>query len=263
VKIIDEVVAWFRDPQLEIRHAIVIAAIIVTLGLVVGVILAPKEVWLALTAIGTIGVVAWAVFHEWFLTKRKRPILELSLFESTSPPLLEIPEINHETGDTSRGYYVTLKLINTGRSVAKNTQPQITRIAQYMYDNGWQIQHNWVPVSITWILDEWTRVAEGKPTEERDLISERPYLFHALGIGSTQPDLLNIYPTVIPRHQRDKYAPGEYCFEITVFALGAETIKKYVHTKWKQEEPDTFASIPDRLEVSLRDDWPFEQVQSE
>ena len=254
MKLKNEIIALLRNPY-------IVASIIVALGLVIGVLLAPEKLWLALTAIGTLLVVTWAVFHEWILVKLNRPILALSLFEQEPPHIIEIPEISPETKKKSTGYYVTLMLINTGRLVAKSAQPQITAKAQYMYADGWKIQQNWIPVSIGWVLDEWIQMSEGRPTEERDMIPERPYLFHALGISSIQPHYLNIYPTIIPRHQSNQYVPGEYCFEIKVFAIGAKTIKKYVHVKWKQEEPDTFTSIPDRIEVTLRDDWPFQQEE--
>lgn len=245
--------SWFKKPELKIQHAIVIASIVLVLGFIIGVMLSPQEVWVALTAIGTIGVVAYAVYREEYLTFRRRPVLEIDLFEPTSPHIVEIPEINLETKAKSTGYYVTLKLTNSGKSIAEKVQVLITAKGQDFYEDGWKTQDNWFPVSVRWTLDEWTQIAEGKPTEEKDLVPEKPYLFHALGISSNQSSLFYLYPVIIPRHQSDTYPPGKYCFEITAIALGAKTVKKYVHVDWKSPELDTEATIPERMIVSLED----------
>jgi hypothetical protein len=253
MKLIKEILAWFRNFKLQTPHAIVIGAIFIALALVIGAKLSPQKIWVALTAIGTICVVGYAVYREEYQAYRRRPVLEIDLFESNPPHLIEIPEINPKTKASSRGYYVTLKLTNIGKSIAERAQVLITAKGQYFYEDGWKSQENWIPISIRWILDEWAEIADKKPTQERALIPERPYLFHILGISSNQPSLFHLYPVIIPRHQSDKYPPGTYCFEVTAFALGAKTVKKYVHVEWKGEEADTYKEISERMIVSLKD----------
>jgi len=249
--------SWYSNHKLETPYAIVIAALIIAVGLLISVRLSPKEIWAALAAIGTICVVCYAVYREEYLIIRRRPVLNISFFESTPPHIIEIPEVNQETEEKSKGYYVTLKITNIGKSIAGKTQIMITAKGQYFYEDGWKTQDDWIPVSIRWILDEWTQRVEGKPTEERDLIPERPYFLHILGISSHISSAFRIYPIIIPRHQSDKYVPGIYCFEITAFALGIRTVKKYIYVEWKDSDIETSMTIPERLIVNIKDSPPW------
>ncbi|PQP34584.1 hypothetical protein C6A37_07040 [Desulfobacteraceae bacterium SEEP-SAG9] len=248
----------FKNIILSLRnHPYYTGAIIIYI-ILIGVFSYLPDRWAALSALGTISVIIWAVYRESILAFFKCPVLELSLFESKPPHIIKIPEINRETKKMdATGYYVTLKLLNTGRSVAKDAQAMITGRAYFQHADGWQIQPGWMPLPINWVLDEWTRMSGKGPTEERDLIPERAYLFHAVGVSSVQSNQLLIYPTLSPNSQVPKYVTGEHCFEITVFAIGAKTIKKYVYVNFKKDENDNHLEIPKRLKVSLLDDWPF------
>ena len=165
----------------------------------------------------------------------------------TPPHIITISEIN-QSGRKSCGYYVTLKLTNIGKSIAKGCEALITATGEYIED-GWITQDNWFPLTISWVFDEWALQAHGKPREERDLVPKRPYLFHALGVSSNKPDLLCLYPTLIARNQCLEYPPRIFCFEITAFSEGAKTVRKYVHVEWEKEELDNHKEIPDRLKV--------------
>jgi hypothetical protein len=258
MRIWDSIGAWYRN--LETPQAILIGAIVapVIVGSlpVIGAYFLKQSVWISLAAVGTSLAVVVAIFRDTFWRWYRRPILKISPVEATHPHLIRIPEVNRDTGTKSKGYYVTLSLTNIGKSMAKSGQLLITKKGQHI-DNQWRLQKNWLPVQVQWILDEWAMIAGKKPTEERNLIPERPYQFHALGISSNEPDKFWLKTLLMPRHQPDSYPAGTYCFEIAAFAEDAKTVRQYVHVEWEKEEPDHRKEIPDRLKVLLMDDAPW------
>ena len=246
--------------KLETPQAILIGAIVGSIIIgslpVIGAYFLNGSVWIALGAVGTSLAVVVAIFRDTLWRWYRRPKLEISPVEASPPHLIEIPEINVGTGAKSKGYYVTLTLTNIGKSTAKSGQPLITKKGQFI-DSKWELQENWLPVQIQWILDEWAMKAEKKPTEERNLIPERPYQFHAFGISSNAPDKFWLKTILMPRLQPDNYSAGTYCFEITAFAEGARTVRKYVHVEWEKQEPENQKEIPHRLKVTLMDNAPW------
>lgn len=164
----------------------------------------------------------------------RRPILRLGPFEAKAPFLRLASE---HARDTNRllgtGLYVNIPLTNNGQTLARKCQPVLTAWGECTSEGKWRREANWLPIGLTWVLDEPNLYAAGKPTEERDLVPNRPYLFN-LGCTSTRhPDEFVLLLVVRPSAQDSSFAPGDYCFEVTAFSENAEPAVRWYQAKWR------------------------------
>ena len=237
--------------------AIKIATAVVVLALAIFVILILKFNWVAIAALSTTAAVIWAVFHQGILAWLDRPRLEISLFESESPYLRQVTGRDPKTGKPVCVIYpLSIQLKNTGKTLAKNTQPLVTGMG-CIIDAKWQTQDNWISAPIHWGLDVPSEVGAEKPTEERDLVPHRPYVFNFGTMRTDYPDLFILNTIIMPGNQKRDYPPGEFCFELTVFAEGADPVKKYFHIEWDGGCTDKFDEVKEKIRIYLKDHPPW------
>lgn len=213
-----------------------------------------------LAAMGAISAVVWAVFHQVILSKLHRPKLEIRRFGEKPPYLRRVPEVDPKTGKKhSVAFYVTIVLENTGKKMAKNAQPLLTNKGERIHGK-WERESDWLPVPLLWIFDEPTIFADKKPTEEKDLVPHRPYLFNLGAVSTSEPDNFSLLPIVIARNQRQHYTPGEYCFEITAFAEGVyPPAKKYFFVAWDGGCTEKFEEVRARIKIDQSAHAPWEK----
>ncbi|MDY6990083.1 MAG: hypothetical protein SWQ30_18740 [Thermodesulfobacteriota bacterium] len=124
-------------------------------------------------------------------------------------------------------------------------------------ENTWQRDLNWVPIGLEWILDEFERASQGKPTEDKDVIPHAPYIFKLGFVSPARPDTFMIGRYLILTGQRETFGPGNYCFEIKVVGENLEPITKYFYLEWLGQCPDKIEDVRRRLKVFARDDPPW------
>lgn len=233
--------------------AIIVAAVII----VAGAHLVGESIWNALTAIGTISAVVLALYLQLFRTWKRRPVLEIGYFEPKPPHLRCTPGTNIKTGEVVGTLYpLSIRLLNKGRTLAKNAQPLITAMGS-IEDGKWTIHPNWIPAPLRWGLDEYTILATGKPTEEKDLIPHRPYFFNLGLLGTDAPKFFRLNPITMPGGQLTHYGPGEFCFELSAFAEKAEPTKKYFHIQWDGGCTENFEEVKKKIRIFSRDNPPW------
>jgi len=241
-----------------------LAGVLIVLGLVMCVIYVDQSYWPAIAAIGTVGVVIWAIFSETILRRQRRPILKISTFELEPPHLRQVPlrHVRGELADIS-GYPLSIQLVNTGETLAKSAQPLVTGVGRFE-DGKWQTHDNWIPAPIRWALDIPAELGAGEPTQEKDLIPHRPYVFNLGILRTDRPDLFFLNPITMPGNQAVDYSPGEFCFELKVFAEGTEPATKYVHIQWKGGCTVNFNKVKKRIRICLLDNppWPKKEKKS-
>jgi len=236
-----------------------LAIIIATIVLVIGAKYIGQSIWPVLTAIGTIGVVLWAIFQQGILTWWQRPKLQIMPSEWKPPYFRSAPEVNRNTGESvGLGYYVTITLKNMGETIAKNCQPLLTAMGRINADK-WQKEENWLPLSLRWTLDELSERTAGKPTAERDLVPHRPYQFSLGHVSTADPDNFTLAVIIRPTGQQTVFPPGEYCFEINVFAERIRPISKYFFLQWDGGCTDHPEEVKKNLRVFAKDHppWPI------
>lgn len=237
--------------------AIIIGPVIAALILVLGALHADKEVWSALAAIGTISAVVVAIFYPFFLEWIKRPKLEIGLYVSQSPHLRKTPLTKDGMPVPNVSLYpLSIRLKNTGKMLAKNAQPQITAMGQK--ENGrWKVPENWIDAPVQWGLDEYALMTTGQPTEEKNLVPERSYFFNLGALRTDRPDDFFLSATLMPGGQKSIYTPGEFCFELTVYAEAAKSAKKYFHFNWHGGCSDNFEDVKKRITIKVKDKSPW------
>jgi hypothetical protein len=160
----------------------------------------------------------------------ERPILRLGPFKA-EPPLFRVADELGQGGQPlGFAFYVNLPLTNVGRTLARRCQPLLTAVAQ-LEDGNWKRDANWVPIPLRWILDEPNLRTQGRFTEERDLVPNRPYLFDLCRI-SDRSSVLMLLPVIRPTGQNLDLFGGEYCFEVTAFSENAEPVVGWYGAKW-------------------------------
>jgi hypothetical protein len=97
--------------------------------------------------------------------------------------------------------------------------------------DGWKRDTNWIPVPLTWALDEIHSTA-GTPTEDRELVPERPYWFNLGFSGTGHPDLFKILTLVAPTGQVNEFASGVFCFEVQAFSENADPDIRWYRVRW-------------------------------
>jgi hypothetical protein len=236
---------------------IVLTAANLVLALVVFIILIIQSNWIALLAIGVLGAVLWALYHQGVVTLLERPSLQIMPFELEPPLFRKSPEFHPTTSQrVGSGFYVNVELRNMGETLAKSCQPVVTAMGKF--DAGkWQKQEDWIPLTLEWVLDELSRHVSGKPTEERDLIPHKPYNFNLGCVSTTDPHAFRLLVTIVPSAQQARFTRGQYCFEITVFAEKAKPATKYFHVKWAGECTDNFEEVKTKIRVFAENDPPW------
>ena len=236
---------------------IVLAIINAALALAVGVILIAQNNWVGLAAVGTIGAVLWAVYHQGIMIWLERPKLQIMPFELKPPLFQKAPEFHPTTSQrVGSGFYVSVLLKNMGETLARSCQPIVTAMAKF--DGGkWQKQENWIPAGLEWAVDELSRHAASKPTEERDLVPKRPYHFNLGCVSTTDPHAFRLLVTVSPSAQETRFRRGQYCFEISVFAEKAIPATKYFHVKWVGGCTDDYEEVKSKIKIFAEDNSPW------
>ena len=234
-----------------------LAAANVVLALAVAFILIIQSNWIGLAAIGTFSAVLWAVYHQGILTWLERPNLQIMPFELTPPLFQKAPEFHPTTSQrVGSVFFVNVLLENIGETLAKSCQPVVMAVGRY--DAGkWQKQKNWIPLGLEWVLDELSRPATGKPTEERDLVPQKPYHFNLGCLSTTDPHAFRLLVTVAPSAQETRFLRGQYCFEVKAFAEKAKPVTKYFHVKWLGECTDSFEDVKTKIRVFADDQPPW------
>jgi hypothetical protein len=236
---------------------IVLAAVSVLLALAIGVILITRSNWVGLAAVGMVGVVLWAVYHQGILEWLGRPKLEMMPFEMKPPLFQKAPEYHPNTSQrVGSRFCINVQIRNTGETSAKSCQPVVTAMGKF--DAGeWQEKEDWIPVSLEWALDESSNPSLGKPKEERDLVPQRPYHFNLGSISTTDPHAFKLLLRVGATAQEARFLRGQYCFEVTVFAEKAKPVTKYFHVKWVGGCTDGFEEVLKRIKVFADDYSPW------
>jgi hypothetical protein len=236
--------------RLSTPWAIIIAALII----VAGAHLVGQSVWFALTALGTIGAVTWAIYHQGIRSWWNRPILKIARFVPEPPFLRSTQEFKRESRELlGESYYVNFQIQNTGKTIARSCQPIVTAVG--VYEDSWKKIENWLPLGLTWALDELSSSA-GKPTEDKLLIPFRPYFFN-LGRWSTMhPGVFQLFALVYPYAQQTEFYPGKQCFEITVFGENASLKPQYFYLDWGPWMDD-LEKIRETLTIEQKDHAPW------
>lgn len=234
-----------------------LVGILIVLGLVTCVVYVDQSYWPAIAAIGTVGVVIWAIFSETILRRWRRPILKISTFGLEPTHLRQVP-LRHVGGGLAHisGYPLSIQLVNTGETLAKSAQPLVTGMGRFE-DGKWQIHDNWIPAPIRWALDISAEIGAGEPTQEKDLIPHRPYVFNFGILRTDHPNSFFLNPITMPGNQPVNYSPGEFCFELKVFAEGTEPARKYVHVQWEGGCSVNFNKVKKRITICLLDNPPW------
>jgi hypothetical protein len=237
---------------------IAVVLLLAAIGLAVFAYLLGHPIWKVLTAVGTFGAVVWAIFQQGILAWLRRPKLVFRFYESEPPHLRQVPLWNTKTGKRiATGYALSIQLINRGKTLAKHAQHLVTGKA-VLEDGKWQVQKNWIAVPIRWALDVPAEMGTGDPTEERNLIPNRPYPFNLGLLRTDDPIHFYLNPVTMPGNQDTVYGPGEFCFELTVFAEGAKPAKKVFHIKWLGGCIEDFEEVKKRITIymKVRPPWP-------
>jgi hypothetical protein len=207
----------------NIERGIIIAAVIIVIGAAFN-----GKVWDALTALGTLGAVGAALYLGRYREHLKRPILEIDFYEKRPPHLRQVPPFRNGVKQTGSLYPISIRLTNVGKTIAKNAQVVINSMWTYQNDK-WIIHPNWIPVVVQWALDEMNP----HPSETKDLVPYRSYVFNLGVINSLEPNIIELKILISPGNQLTWYEPGKYCFEVMVCAEGiGEPLKRYFYTTW-------------------------------
>jgi len=226
--------------------------------------------WRALAAVGTIAAVFWAVYHQGILTWIDRPILKIVEPYEPEPPYLRKVPLRFKENRIVAGrvvevevarvtsYQLSIRIKNIGKTIAKNTSLLVSKMGQFK--NGkWDIQPNWIPAPIRWALDVPADVGGAIPTEERNLIPERPYAINLGALRMDYPNSFVLNAIIMPGNQDRMYEPGVFCFECTAFAEGADSATKYVRIEWDGGCSEDFDEVKKRIKVYLEDRAPWKK----
>ena len=224
--------------------AIILAALVIVLGAAYN----GQSIWIVLTAIGTVGAVVWAIFHQEILTRLRQPILEIRPFEQEPPYFRQTDEFHPGTSKkVGVGYYINIPIRNRGKTLAKNCQAFIITMGHI--DAGkWQQDKNWLPKGLWWTF-------EGPG--EKNLVPDKPDQFSLGSLSIKQPDKFFLSTTFLTTGQPFDFDPGKYCFELKVFAENARSISKFFHVEWDGGCTDNFEEVKTRIRIFATDDPPW------
>lgn len=184
--------------------------------------------WQAVSALGTLLVVIVALFGQEIRRLWSRPKVDLDWFEPKDPHLVRQIGASYEaTGrhEPYEGLFITLELTNTGKQTASEAEVLLTRVATNTAAHGWRWKENWTPIPLEWVL--------GQSALQRDLIPQRPYLIRLASFGPARKGQLLITYAMSLKSQTETFEPGQHCFEVSVFATGARTRRKFVYVTFQ------------------------------
>jgi hypothetical protein len=208
--------------------------------------------WTAIAALASAFVVVWAVFQQAIRKWLDRPILEIPEYKHEPPFFRQAPEINQVDGrEVSKGYYVNLVLLNQGKTVAHNVQPQLSAI--WNFQNGdWRKERNWISVGLLWIFDE-KNVKYRKPTEDKYLVPNRPYRFNLLNLSTSHPDTLKLLVIFRTTGQKYDFPIGKYCFEVTISGERLDPIFRYYYVDFREGGiNEDFNSVKNKIFIEAK-----------
>lgn len=184
--------------------------------------------WVAISAIGTICAVIWAIYHQEIRDVINRPVFEVTFFEKASPYLVEQMGASIENTGSKEytGFFITVQLINVGKTIAKDVQPLLTAVGYKDEKGMWNREIDWIAIPLQWVL--------GETSLQRDLVPERPYMFNLGSFSKARVGRFLFTYVMSPKAQKETVGPGEYCFEVTIFSVNAKTEKKYVYVKFNE-----------------------------
>lgn len=254
-KLFDLISGWLRDPKFELRHALLFSSIILAIALVFSVVVSVQVFWVALGVMATFAAVLCALFRE-ELRFWEKPKLVFGRFELGPPYFRKTRIINNQTGEAlGTGYFINIELLNEGKAVAKNCQAFITAMG-HLENGKWKKERNWLLVPLIWALVETYEA----PTQERDMFPGRPYYFDLAcwsNVNQNHKEKLLLRTMFMPTAQPDKFEPGEYCFEVTIFSENAGQVVKYFHIVWKGEFAKDPQLMTTRVNVFANDNRPW------
>lgn len=194
----------------------------------------------AITAIGTISAVIWALYHQEIKQYLDRPKLQIDAIK------LDIPYFRPvQLSESDIDYYINLPLINNGKRTAKNCIPILFSIFNKNSDNGWEEIRNWIPLPLQWAADEreWEdaiiaqQVYPKTGRAERNIKPNRPYFFN-LGKFYVRRDINQVcylelltFPKL--KAQTNEYYEGHYCYKVMIIAEEIEPLVRYCYLKWR------------------------------
>jgi hypothetical protein len=212
--------------------------------------------WTAIAALASFFVLVWAVFQQAIIKWLNRPVIFMPPYKHEPPLFRPAPEIDDVGNKVATGYYLTIELLNMGKTVAYHAQPHITGF--WIFQGGrWHQDHSWIPVGLKWVFDEILSKSAKEPTEEKDLVPTRPYFFNLLKLSTSHPDefvlLLIFYPTAQP----SMFPVGRYCFEITVTAENSKSSRQYYEVIFRQGGcNEDFDSVKQKVHIQSSDKPP-------
>lgn len=206
--------------------------------------------WIALAAIGTVLASTWAIFRQGILAWLNKPILNIvGFFEPEPPHLRKVPfYLNGKPLDIT--YQLSIEIKNTGQATAKNAALHVSEMRR-VEDGKWNIQNNWIAAPIKWALDIAADIGRELPTEERNLVSRRPYISNFGMLRTSKPDLFILRTIIMPAGQKEEYEPGEYCFQLTLSAEGAKPVKKYFHIRWRGGCTEDLKEVKEKIRIYM------------
>lgn len=217
--------------------------------------------WQAVAAVATsfaaLVALLVALFRQDYMRWRNLPIIEFGWFERTSPHLVQQAGVSVErTGlEPYQGMFMTFNLTNKGKGPARDAEVQLTTVAKRTYSDKWEKEPNWVPIPLKWVLPSWGLVE----TAQRDLFPERSYLCSLASFSAARDGELLITYFVCPVSQRENFPPGEYCFEVSVFATDAPASKRYIYVTFEKfsggASPDTIKDFIRKVEMKNSPPW--------
>ena len=141
-----------------------------------------SPIWRALGSIGTLlaVVIALSNLPQVLWERRQRPIVRIGA------PSYGHLRWGHESGGGIGFISIEIQVKNTGKSVARSFQTLLTAVEEEK-SGKWDKLPYWVPINLDWMLDEYERMAHGKPTRERDLVPNKPYIFNLGRVVKTAP----------------------------------------------------------------------------
>jgi hypothetical protein len=232
---------------LKTWQAILLAAIIIVVGAAFF-----GKVWEVMTAIGTLGAAGVALYLGVFREYLMRPVIELKFYERIPPHLRQTPRYENNVKSSGYLYPISIGVTNTGRITAKNTSVVIKQM--WTFNGSHWIRHpNWIPAPIRWALDE----KNPSPSDMKDLVPHRPYVFNLAALDSTTPNILDLKFFISPGNQLTWYETGYYCFAVMVCAEGiGKPVMKFFYVNWEGGADTDLEHTRQRIHVRMEDGPP-------
>lgn len=190
----------------------------------------------------------WIIFGNDFIKWRDRPILNISFFETEEKHLIRDIDIDQNQIENGKpkekdGWFIALQLTNEGKTSALKGQPVLTNFYSRRNSKWEPYTDRWIPITLKWALLEDV----GVYVEKRELIPRRSEIFYLGCFSELRAGRLFFRYALCPHRQPDKINAGEYCFEVTAYAVGAEPEKKYIYINF-----DDYSNLTDLQEIKAK-----------